>query len=319
MKAKSVIKIILDLALVGLFVILLFAYKTGLPFHEIMGISISLFVILHITLNWKWVSRVSKNLYSKIKLSFHKIVLSYKGNQSSDNMPFEGRQTHKEISAKTKTFWMYVLDFGVLFGLILIVVTGILISQVLFPGGLFNEFLFQLHRWTAYVTVGLMGIHLLLHWKYLASMFKAILTKLKSPTVSQALSESFAVLMVVALVYTGVVSNVQYAYDDRFYIPSDGDTYADDVSRRTNERLQQREAQRQQYLILAEEKRQKNAETINALRVASKETTLQNFLGGMFCTLCARFCPLTALSCGMGRSEAREAERVYQQIADIRI
>ena len=313
MKAKSIIKIIIDVTMVGLFVALLFAYRTGLSFHETMGISIVFFVALHVVLNWKWVTKVSKNLYEKTKLS-HKI------NQLSSNMSSEGNQGHKKFNVKTKTFWMYVLNSGILLGIILIVVTGLLISQVLFPGGLFNEYLFQIHRWTAYTTVGLMGIHLLLHWKYLASMFKAIFTKLRNPIVSQTLSESLAVLMILALVFTGVVSNIQYTYENRFFLQFDDPYLAIllDPNSTAEERRQageaRRQAQRAEWDLRKTERAQRNETTLAAFKASDAKGDLKTFLSSLFCTVCINFCPLSLLKCAAGTAERQTATDIYYEI-----
>jgi len=328
MKAKGIIRIILDITMLALFVVLLFAYQTGLVFHEVMGLSILLFFILHIVLNWKWVSKVTKDLFKKTKRLFSrkskdphgKMEPAQINEQTSDTKPSESHHHHKGIPARTKTPLMYVLDYVVLFGAIQITVTGIMISQVLWPAGLFNELLFQIHRWTAYITVGFMGIHLLLHWKYLIAMFKAIFKKLKDPVVSRTLNESFAVLMVVALVCTGFIANIQNAYDNRFFAQfEDDDLFGigaedpDGLGRTALERYME------VFVPLLEEKKRENNEAIDALKVSGKETSLDRFLGGMFCTICIRFCPLNALACGNGRNLNTDAEKLYQQIVETSI
>jgi len=207
--------------------------------------------------------------------------------------------------------------------MILIVVTGTQPSQVLFPGDLFNESLFQLHRWTAYIVVGLMGIHLLLHWKYLGAMFMAIITRLKNPLVRRTLSESLYVLLIVALVFTGLISNIQYVYDDRLLALLKAEIGAGNLDTQTDDSEEPHLSALEQYYIwfkpLAAEYQQKNDETIEALRTVSEDTTLDGFLGGMFCTLCIRFCPLNAIACGSGRPKEQEAEMVYEDIVSAQV
>jgi len=329
MKAKAIVKIILDVVLTALFVILLFAYQTGLVFHEVMGISILSFVILHIFLNWKWVSRVFKNLFHKIAALFARVFKKKhaKLTPALENDPevkdrlLENAPHHKSVLARIKAVLVYVLDIGVLLGTVLITVSGIMISQVLFPVELFNEFLFQLHRWSSYVAVGCMGLHLLLHTRYILAMFKTLFTKLRTPAVSSTLNNAFGVLLILALVFTGLISNIQYTYDNRFFAGMDFDFEGDpNNDRMENLRLRAEEVERQrqaaleQYRINVVERRQMNNNTIDDLRINGKGTTLQGFLGSMFCTQCWMFCPLNATRCASGGPESQEAQRQYASI-----
>jgi len=342
MKSKSIIKIILDITMLALFIALLFAYRTGLPFHEFIGLSTILLMILHIALNWKWICKVSKNLFDKFKTWFLRVSrilydkmkerlsrdssssdeefeLSLSFAQESEEVPSKESRHHRGSTTKPKTLLMYVLDYGILLGLAQIIVTGIMISQVLFPGGLFNETLFQLHRWTAFVTVGMMGIHLLLHWKYLIAMFKTIFTKLRNPIVNKALSGSVLVLMIGTLVYAGMVANIKEAYDNRFlalleaeFLEQFGDE-SDDPDAPTQSAY---ERYWERYLAMMEEIREENEETIEKLYQAEEKPPLKTFLGKMFCPLCMRFCPVDELRCSWGRMELYEAEQIYQQIIE---
>lgn len=294
--------------LIALFTVMLFAYQTGLAFHETMGLSMLLFMVLHVALNWSWVIRVSKKLYGKAKAWLIKVA---------DTTPSEA-----DRGVKPKTIWMYALDTGILLGFIIIICTGVLISQVLFPVDLFNEFLFQFHRWTAYCTVGLMCVHLLVHWNYLIGMLKAILTRLRNPMVRQALSASVVVLVFMALILTGTISNIQYSYDNRLLALLEAELAAEDLG---DEEISLEEYSRRAweyyetvFLPMAEEKRQSNSTFIDTIQSTDTEISLSGFLGSLFCTMCARFCPLNALACGHGRNEAQEAEAAYQQIMESR-
>jgi len=69
MKPKSIIKIVVDVAMLGLFVPLMIPRWTGLIFHEVMGLFIVVLFIVHIALNWKWVVGALKRTRDKIKSS----------------------------------------------------------------------------------------------------------------------------------------------------------------------------------------------------------------------------------------------------------
>src|SRR5665647_1889456 len=104
MSSKAITKIALDLIMSVLFVILLFAYDTGLAFHEIAGLSILVLFTAHMILNWAWVKGVTKNLFSK------------------------------KIKRKSKL--LYALNTLLLIAASIIIVTGIMISRVVFDFGL---------------------------------------------------------------------------------------------------------------------------------------------------------------------------------------
>lgn len=174
MKTKSFIKIVVDIVMTVLFVSLLFAYNTGLAFHEIIGLSMLFLVILHLILNGKWIIRISNNLFNQ--------------------------------DLKAKTVFMYFLDIGLLFSLLAIGVTGIMISTVLFPIGESNPAIVLIHKGTSYVAATMLAIHLALHLKYLARGFKKILSHLRTSNIKKALSGTFAIIMIAGIVYYNVIS-----------------------------------------------------------------------------------------------------------------
>jgi len=67
MKPKSIIKIVVDVAMLGLFIPLMIPRWTGLIFHEVMGLFIVVLFIAHVALNWKWVVGALKRTRDKIK------------------------------------------------------------------------------------------------------------------------------------------------------------------------------------------------------------------------------------------------------------
>jgi len=91
----------LDVAMTILFVTLIYAYDTGLVFHEIVGLSISALFASHILLNWSWVKNITKNLFNR----------------------------RLKVSAKLK----YALNATTFLTVATVIITGILISKVIFP------------------------------------------------------------------------------------------------------------------------------------------------------------------------------------------
>jgi hypothetical protein len=162
-------KIILDIVMIGLFVPLMFVNKTGLVFHEIAGLSIMLLFMLHLILNRSWIVNTTKKLISN--------------------------------KLKSKTLFMYYLNVALLIGVIVIAVTGLLISTVIIGVAEYNPTLVTLHKWSAYITAGLLCVHLMLHIKYLYVMFKRYKKTVGSVTV--------VIIAVVAVFFTNVIDFAQ--------------------------------------------------------------------------------------------------------------
>lgn len=59
-------KIIIDILMFIITILLMDINKTGRFNHEVLGISLTLLIILHIILNFKWIKQITKN-FKKIK------------------------------------------------------------------------------------------------------------------------------------------------------------------------------------------------------------------------------------------------------------
>jgi len=111
----------------------------GLAFHEIAGTAISVAFITHLLLNWDWVVKVSANLFSK------------------------------KLPAKT---WIgYGLNLALLLLMAFIIVSGILVSKILFPDIHFGDkrWLTVAHIGFSFLILMLVGIHVGLQWKWIAT------------------------------------------------------------------------------------------------------------------------------------------------------
>jgi hypothetical protein len=135
----------LDLLMAVVFVLLFNKMAVaGLQFHEIAGLAICAAFILHIAINWKWVRQVSLKLFSR-------------------NLNF-------------KTRLGYIIDLLLLISFAFIIISGVLISKVVFPSlRVSSSIPFQmLHISVSYLTLLLVGIHIGLHWNWAMNVFKKI-------------------------------------------------------------------------------------------------------------------------------------------------
>lgn len=153
-KMTSSIKFGLDL-IIGVTFALFFNKNVlgGLAFNEIAGLVICGAFLAHVLLNGKWVKNVTIKLFDR-------------------KLPW-------------KTRISYCLNVLLLLTMTTIVVTGILISRVVFPDlTIGNEqSMKMLHLSVSYLTLILVAIHVGLHWQWVMNMFKKTF-RIKSSTTS---------------------------------------------------------------------------------------------------------------------------------------
>lgn len=124
----------------------------GLAFHEIAGIAMGDAILTHILLNWSWVAKVTLKLFDR-------------------KLPF-------------KTRLGYVLNLLLLASMGFVIVSGILISRVVFPNLRFgNESWFKMaHMSVSYLVLILVAVHIGLHWKWVVGVFHQIIHyRIKKP------------------------------------------------------------------------------------------------------------------------------------------
>lgn len=179
MKMKNFIKFTLDL-IMGIIFALLFNKNVlgGMNFHEIAGLAIGLAILVHILLNWKWVKNVSLSIFNK-KLAL-KIRIGY------------------------------ILNILLLLDMAVIIISGILISKVLFPtfrmqSSFFNQ---GTHIAASYIALALIGIHLGLHWNWVMNVFK----KLIKINVENKITGYIAKVTVAVVLVFGIYSMITVNY-----------------------------------------------------------------------------------------------------------
>lgn len=277
MKTKTISKIILDIVMTGLFVSLMFVYQTGLAFHEIMGLSIAVLFVLHLVLNGKWIATSTKKLCS--------------GDLSG------------------KPLLNYLIDAGLFIGILALTVTGLLISVVLFPTEAYNPVLKTLHAWAAYVTSGLLALHVLMHIKYLKAVFKKFFSEFRSSIVKRVLGGTAALFIAVGIIYYNVIA----VFENNYQAGLQSDSSIIDVPDSSESVSNQYETQTNPTKKKDED--EDEDETITQTQPSSEAIpTLSEFLGKMFCTICPRHCPLSNPQCRKSTSLIQKATTEYQEL-----
>ncbi|TGE36026.1 DUF4405 domain-containing protein [Desulfosporosinus fructosivorans] len=266
---NKILKIMLDIVMTILFVTLIFAHETGLVFHEIAGLSIFALFASHVLLNWSWVKNVTKNLFSG--------------------------------KLKTSSKLRYALNVTMFLTIATITITGILVSQVVFPSlgsSLGSKLLVLVHKWTSYLGLGLFGLHIILHGHYLVESVRKILANLRESNVKKTFVRLGAIAVIVFILYSRVISiatnnvniqTTQYATQ----IASSSQTTTTFTGRENSTDIQ----------VYAET-------TTNV----GDTMSLTDYLGDMHCTACHKNCSLLSPQCGKADRQIKAAKITYQEL-----
>ena len=116
----------------------------GITFHEIAGLCICLFYILHKALSWSWIKETTKRLFGKI--------------------PAKRRLN-------------YIMDVLLLIGFFLIIMSGMAISKTIDFSWLGfdreHQMIYRsMHTSVSMIVLIIAGIHVGLHWDWILARFK---------------------------------------------------------------------------------------------------------------------------------------------------
>ncbi|WP_379152971.1 DUF4405 domain-containing protein [Paenibacillus sp. sgz5001063] len=175
---KSYVKLTLDL-LMGITFALLYNTRVlgGLAFHEIAGIAIGFAFVAHIILNWRFVQKVTLRLFDR--------------------------------SLPVRTRFSYLLNVSLLLSMTLILVSGLVISRVVLPTfQLGNENWFKIaHMSVAYLGLGLIGVHIGLHWHWVIKVLQKPLNLKLPRSLSRVLMTGVAIMVLAFGVYQVYTTN----------------------------------------------------------------------------------------------------------------
>ncbi|AEP01740.1 hypothetical protein BIZ35_07315 [Heyndrickxia coagulans] len=140
---KNYAKFAIDLFMAIMFV--LFFNKNvlgGLAYHEIAGLVFGVVFLTHVCLNLNWVKNVTLKMFDK-------------------RLPWKARGS-------------YALNLLLLISMCFIIISGIIISRVVFPNiNLGNEGWFKTtHISVSFLVLILVGVHVGLHWHWVVNVFK---------------------------------------------------------------------------------------------------------------------------------------------------
>ena len=170
MKA-NVLRIVLDVVMLLLLALMYRVNVVSISFHEIGGLAVCGLFVIHKGLNWKWIVGVSR------------------------------RHFGATLPAKTRVG--YAVDFLLLVCVVLIAVSGIMISRTILTMISGNWLFWTLgHYFSAAVALVLCGVHIGLHWSFISSMFARALR------LPRAIARPLGIVCLAAIVAYGGYSTV---------------------------------------------------------------------------------------------------------------
>lgn len=151
-------KLLLDIGTFIAFLITMDPRFSGLAIHEWLSLALAGTIIVHLLLNWDWIVNVTRRLFGK---------------------------------ANANARVNYVLNWLLFIDGILIMLSGIMISEVAVPSlGLVLPMNFawrRLHDMSANLALLIMGLHLAMHWNWIVTTFKRVFLggfKKKQPVIA---------------------------------------------------------------------------------------------------------------------------------------
>ena len=144
-KNASKIRIYLDIFFFILMILVLIPQTTGIPIHEWVSFFIILPFFLHLIINWDWIAANSINFFKR---------------------------------EPNKTRFDYVLNWFLYLLMIVVTVSGIVISESALP--LFgihfepDRFWSKIHHISATQFMAIFGIHIALHWKWIVAVLRGL-------------------------------------------------------------------------------------------------------------------------------------------------
>ena len=174
LKLSSFSKIVFDFIMLILLVAVYCAQPTGIPAHEYIGIGIYIFFIIHLAYNYKWIISTAKSLFDKT------------------------------VNIRVK--FIYIIDFLLLIAFIIIGLSGVLISHVIFKFGIMPVWR-PLHSIVSAISIILLSIHIGLHGNMIIDTVK---TKIKLHIMVKKILAIIIFIIILCIgIYGDVISKIK--------------------------------------------------------------------------------------------------------------
>lgn len=335
MKKKIIVKILVDALMAFTMISLMFGYGTTPLFHEVAGIMIGVFFLIHIALNYRETKAQLKSLFTG----------KLKGSRQANG----------------------ILDVLLIIMMPLDVISGLIISRVLLVTT-YNATFVSVHNVVSWFVLAIIVGHLYLHIPYLKGIMKAIKRQSRRPAIN--FSALFgAILLIGGMVYgsfayilqvENTASQIDDGDNDTTTTSNEDDDDVDDngtdatvitlddylggltctgchrhcslLAPQCGVGVNQAEAATVEYdnlygdgesePIVATEDDLTTSDTDQSSTTSDDDDdtdtsnipTLMEYLNTFNCSACGRHCSLAAPQCGRGESQADEKTEVYNEL-----
>ena len=141
--SQNMTNLAVDIVIFLIFLVVEAPKFSGLPAHEWLGIAIGAGVLTHVLLHWQWIIEISRRLFGKV-----------------------------QWSARIN----YILNILLFIAIITVIFSGLMISKTVMPllGVTLaeNRMWRSVHTATANIFIGLVGLHVALHWQWIVNLFR---------------------------------------------------------------------------------------------------------------------------------------------------
>lgn len=271
-------KIILDIIMFVIMFLLMRLFFTGILLHEVLGLAVFGLFVLHKIMNFNWIKNITKSIINRNK-----------------------------INGRIKL--RYYLDWLLFIDVFLIILSGIIISQVLFVNLFtYNVIWSTIHHFVAALGFLLMVLHTLLHYVEIKAMFKKKLLDNKGNKIK--LIYYYLVLIVVLILPIGVVASENFI-NYLTGIFKGNNNVIDNNSDSEND-----EEKEDNSSVKTDDDKNTNSSTTNNNSNTSDTTkpTLYEYLSKLHCNGCSRHCFLVSLGCFRGNAYVDAATQGYNEI-----
>jgi hypothetical protein len=149
---RNRLNMIVDSSIFVAFLVAMAPRFSGMALHEWLGISFGAAIITHLLLHWQWIVEITKRLFGKA-----------------------------QVSARIN----YILNALLFIDITTIIFTGLMISKVALPAlGVelaLGDNWRMLHTTSANLFLILTGLHVALHWQWIANMLKRLVVRRQLP------------------------------------------------------------------------------------------------------------------------------------------
>ena len=286
MNRKVIVKIFLDIVMLVLYALLMFAQGLGGFFHETVGLGIGILFIIHVALNIPMI----KGLFKAVK---------------------------SKNAVKVITL---VSDIALTVCMPIVIVTGALMAKDLFVvnSGISWQLLFDVHNILSYVCLGIMVLHLLMHAKYLVGVFKKLPSS--GAEMKSAVCRFSAGAAAGVILYTSLAVFKNYTDKDitnNQYLPDKNTVSTPSVISQPNSSVNESVPDNEKITESTADNEQITESAASERISESTETTpppsVEEYLSSLICTGCGKRCSLLHPRCGKGQMQAERAKEQYNQ------